>query len=540
MDIVFFLLIITTLINLILASFIYLKNQKNWINISFSLFALSTAFWAFTNAICLKIEIIEGAIFWSQLSYLSAIFIATTFFYFSLVFPSSKNNIVSKNLGIKKWHKTFIVLFAFLTSIVIFIPGFTVETVILYPWKIITGPGLYLFGAYFFGVMSWAFINLLRKLFIFQGKERVQLIYVLGGIIFSTIIGAFFNLILSLLNDYRFVFLGPIFSLAMIGAIAYAIAKHQLFEIKVILTSFFVGLIAILLAVDLFVFTPFLYLQIFKGLALIIFLFFGYFLIKSVIREIKQKEGLEIITVELKKANIKLRKLDRVKSEFLSITSHQLRTPLTMIKGYVSMMIDRTYGEIPKEIQKPLENIYASNERLIKLVNNILNLSRIEAGKMELNLKKESLEEVIIDVIKELGLIAKNKQLYLKFKEPPKRLTKILIDKDKIREVIFNIIDNAIKYTDQGGIIIELKESGTKYIIKIKDTGQGMNKEEIDYLFQSFSRGKAGKKSWVEGSGLGLHIAKKLVEMHCGEVWAKSSGKNKGSTFFIKLRSLTK
>jgi len=238
---------------------------------------------------------------------------------------------------------------------------------------------------------------------------------------------------------------------------------------------------------------------------------------------------------ELRKAYEELKKLDQAKSEFISIASHQLRTPLTTIKGYISMILEKSYGQMSRKIKKPLENINVSNERLIKLVNDLLSVSRIEAGKIELDLAKVSIEKTIAEVIDELAIIAEKKKIYLKFKKAKKPLPEITADKDKIRQVIINLIDNAIRYTNQGGITVTCRTEKAKYRIEITDTGEGMTKEEISKLFESFSRGKAGPRFWTEGAGLGLYIAKKFVEMHQGKIWVESAGKNKGSTFYIEL-----
>jgi len=247
--------------------------------------------------------------------------------------------------------------------------------------------------------------------------------------------------------------------------------------------------------------------------------------------EIKIKEA----TRELRETYEKLKKLDKAKSEFISIASHQLRTPLTAIKGYIAMLLEGSYGQLPQNSKHPMENVYKSNERLIRLVNNLLNVSRIEAGKMGLTLEKSSLESIILSVIEELEIEAKKKNIYLKFKKPEKTLTEILIDKDKIRQVILNIIDNAIKYTNQGGITINLESQLSKLVISVSDTGEGMTKEELASIFETFSRGTAGTLLHTEGAGLGLYIARKFLEMHKGRIWAKSLGKGKGSIFYVEL-----
>jgi len=249
----------------------------------------------------------------------------------------------------------------------------------------------------------------------------------------------------------------------------------------------------------------------------------------------KLEEEVEKATKELKKAYRELKKLDEAKSEFISIASHQLRTPLTAIKGYISMIHDRTYGVPPEKMEKPLRHIYISVERLIKLVSELLNISRIEAGKVKAEFEISSLEYIINSVITELKSLVKEKDLYLEFKKGKEPLPKISIDKEKMRQVILNVIDNAIRYTKEGGVTVKCKKKENTYQVKVSDTGEGMTKGEISDLFKSFSRGKAGKKGWVEGAGLGLYIAKKYVDMHKGKIWAKSQGKGKGSTFYIEL-----
>jgi len=240
-------------------------------------------------------------------------------------------------------------------------------------------------------------------------------------------------------------------------------------------------------------------------------------------------------TKELSDAYNELKKLDKAKSEFLSIASHQLRTPLTAIKGYISMIIEKTYGEPPEKMKTPLGNIYLSNERLIKLVNSLLDVSRIEAGRLETKFERLSLADVISSVIEELKNVAREKGLYLKLEKPTKLIPEILIDQQKARQIILNLIENAIRYTEKGGVTIKLDVERSKIKIIVSDTGEGMTKEEISHLFESFSRGSAGARFWTEGAGLGLYVAKKFVEIHKGKIWAESLGKGKGSIFFVEL-----
>jgi len=199
------------------------------------------------------------------------------------------------------------------------------------------------------------------------------------------------------------------------------------------------------------------------------------------------------------------------------------------------MVLEKSYGKPPEKMEKPLENIYASNERLIKLVNDLLNLSRLEAGKIEFNPELTSLKELVSGIIQELRINVEKKGLYIKIVKPSEPLPKIMLDRDKIRQVILNIIDNAIKYTKEGGITVNLEKLNSEEQIKVSDTGEGMDEKEIQSLFQIFSRATAGTQLHTEGAGIGLYVARQFVEMHGGKIWAESLGKGKGSTFIVRL-----
>ena len=312
---------------------------------------------------------------------------------------------------------------------------------------------------------------------------------------------------------------GSYFTLLYIIPLAIGITRYHLFGIEVILTEILVGVIGILLLIQIFV-APTIFWKIINGIIFLLFCIFGYLLIRGVFREIRRREELE--------------RISRAKTEFISITSHQLRTPLTVIKGYLSMILEGVYGEVSEKVKKVLENIYLANERLIKLVNSFLNVSKIELGKLELELERTDIAEVIESVLKEMEVGAREKNLYLRF-EKPKEVPKILVDKEKIREIILNLVDNAIKYTQRGGIEIKLQIIDSRLQIVVSDTGEGLTKEEKEKLFESFSRGSAGQKYWVEGAGIGLYVAKRIVELHQGKIWVESEGKGKGSTFYVEL-----
>lgn len=239
-------------------------------------------------------------------------------------------------------------------------------------------------------------------------------------------------------------------------------------------------------------------------------------------------------TEELEAANRQLREFDRAKSEFISIASHQLRTPLTVIKGYLSMIDENFFGEVPERLKKILDKILISSDRLIALVNDLLDISRIESGRMHFEMEKMSVEGQIHDVVNELQEFATKKNLNMQIHVKGK-IPDIKADKAKLRQVFTNLIDNSIKYTDKGNIDIYLSKDGNEFEFKIVDTGQGILKKDLPLLFQKFARGEGMHTVHTEGTGLGLFVVRKIVQAHGGRVWAESEGKGKGATFTVRL-----
>jgi len=240
-------------------------------------------------------------------------------------------------------------------------------------------------------------------------------------------------------------------------------------------------------------------------------------------------------TKELRDANVRLKQLDSAKSEFISLASHQLRTPLSIIKGYVSMMMEGTWGQVTDKQKEQLNKVYLSNERLIKLVEDLLTVSRIESGRLDFKWELVSLEDMVESVIEEFSQKASKRNLYLKYIKSKEGLPKIRIDSLKIRQVVQNLVDNALHYTKKGGIIIRLKKKGSKIVFSIKDTGIGISQKEQVALFEKFSRGREVGKMHTEGVGLGLYLGAKMVIAHHGKIWIESEGKGKGSTFYFEL-----
>ncbi|KKQ98410.1 MAG: Sensor protein resE [Candidatus Woesebacteria bacterium GW2011_GWB1_39_12] len=241
-----------------------------------------------------------------------------------------------------------------------------------------------------------------------------------------------------------------------------------------------------------------------------------------------------MIYLNLQKVNEKLKALDAQKDEFISMAAHELRTPMTAIKGYVSMIIEGDTGDIPEKARGFLADANAINERLIRLVNNMLNVSRIEEGRMVYQEEEENLSSAVRTVFSQFRPEAERKGLELKLDVPASITDKVRVDPDRIQEVIGNLLSNAVKYTDKGSVVVRLVQPNANMVrFEVEDTGSGISKEEQEKLFRKFSRAEStvGKTT---GTGLGLYISKLLVEKFGGSI-GLSSEIAKGSTFWFEL-----
>lgn len=243
---------------------------------------------------------------------------------------------------------------------------------------------------------------------------------------------------------------------------------------------------------------------------------------------------IEEINQKLQVANDHLQQLDASKDEFISIASHQLRTPLTAIKGYVSMLLDGDFGRVSAAQVVVMRQVAHSTNQIINLVNELLSVSRINAQKFELTLVPTRLEEIVRDVVGELQPLAAQKSLRLNVNLPKQPLGELPLDPLRIRQVVLNFIDNAIKYTEHGQIEATLAREGHEVVFTVKDTGIGIPKAEHGQIFTKFYRAENARQMVAAGSGLGLFVAKRVIEGHHGRSILESV-EGQGSTFGFRL-----
>lgn len=239
--------------------------------------------------------------------------------------------------------------------------------------------------------------------------------------------------------------------------------------------------------------------------------------------------------LELSRANEKLQKFDETKSNFISVVAHQLRTPLSGVKWTLSMLIGGDMGELNNDQKTFLMKTYESNTRMIALVNDMLVADGIQSGRMHYGFKHIDIEDLFDNVLFEVNPQAVKKNISLKYKNKIEKLPKIYADPDKMRAVIQNLLENAIKYTiDKGKVEINIVQENDHLVISIADDGIGIPADQTKDIFMKFFRARNAIKHEANGSGLGLFIAKEIVEKNGGTLWFEGR-EGGGTTFYFTV-----
>lgn len=464
-------------------------------------------------------------------------FVPLTFFNFTASF-------FEKEVG--KIKRIFVISFFAISAILAFTPGLLVvgtELRIGAENAIYFGSIASIFYSSFVSVVMGLGYLFLLQFYVQSKNPRVknQALFIMIGTLVAVLTGFVTNLVLPFFEIFTYNWMSQITIMLMVVIIAVAILRYQLFNLKLLLTQVLVFAIWIISFYQLLSGSR-TTSDLAVGIGSFVFtIVVGMLLIRSVNKEVEQRQDVEKLSAKLQDVNKELQKLDELKTEFLSLASHQLRTPLTSIKGYSSMILEGSFGKITKRVHEPVRRIFESSAILAKIIADLLDVSKIEQGGLQYEMITFSLASMVQSVVDEQKINAKQKKITLSFemKQPGRYAMKG--DQVKLRQVAVNLVDNAIKYTDAGGkitVTLQKRQKGDrKYIeLTVADNGKGISKETIAKLFQKFSRGDAGKKTNTGGSGLGLYLAKQIVKAHAGELRIESEGLGKGSKFITEFQ----
>ncbi|TKJ32892.1 MAG: hypothetical protein CEE38_21975 [Planctomycetes bacterium B3_Pla] len=505
----------------VLGIFVYAKNPKRAVNKTFGLFCVFIAVWSYCYFFWLTADDAKNALLWSRLLMAGAIFVPISYLHFVLVLTEQ----------VKKKRARTILFVGYLVFSLFFLSNFTawfvadVQPRMGFDFWPSAGPLYAPFLLIWLSCAVYSVVLLARGYKKAAGVKKSQLSYVLLGTIVGYLGGA---------TNYFLWYdvpVPPIGNWAItlyVFLVAYSILKHRLFDIRAIAAELFTFAIWASLLVRILLSETLRELVSNVGLFTIVFVL-GILLIRSVWKEVQQREKLQVLTKQLQR-------LSEVKTQFILATQHHIKGPLTRMRWYLDWIFEGTYGKVPRKLKGILSQFESSTRSLIKVVDGLLDISQFQLGKEAVTLHPDiEIEPILKEIIQEHQPEARAKGLYLRLEKSAKIPT-VKADPEKLKVALFNLVDNAVKYTNEGGVTIKATRADFKIQVTIEDTGAGIPKEEHKTLFtRIFEQGREGKKIHGRGRGIGLYITSQIIKAHKGRVWAESEGKGKGSTFYIEL-----
>jgi signal transduction histidine kinase len=496
---------------------IYFNNPKGMINKAFLMLSLCSVLFGIFNFLYNQPNLDSLALWFLRIHLFFAVWYVFSIFNIFYIFPENK-------ITFSRWYKLLLIFIMFVSSLsltpLVFkrIVSFSSEGRISY---VETDFGIGIFGITVLSIFCYSLIIFIKKTLQkdISRVEKIQRFLVLFGLIISLSLQIIFNYIFpNFLNNPKYTIFGIVFLTPFVFFASFAIIRHTLLNIRIIITDLFILILLALSAVQILSAVSFIEI-ILRLMIFILIIIFGIFVIRSIRKEIEYREKLE--------------ELNRLKSEFLSFASHQVKSPMTNIKGFIDLILDGIYGEINDKIREILTKVKNNINEEIDLVDNLLDLRKIEEGRMEYDFAKFDLLELIKEICDFYKIRALDKGLGLNCKINNESIF-VNGDREKLKQVFENLVDNAIKYTNSGFIEIDYEKSDSNVVIKVKDTGIGIKPDLLKNLFGQFIRDPSVKKT-IKGTGLGLFIAKEIIKAHKGKIWAESEGEGKGSTFYVEL-----
>lgn len=470
---------------------------------------------------------------WLRALYVTAIFIGVTYMQFTFFYPV--------RMRYAKYFIYGINILAFCTAYLVTLTDSIITKGVITTYgepQIVFGPWYLLYVCVILVPFMAGFLR--HTYVIFKHKSNVK--YLLIGYFISSNVAFVTNLILPWGGIFVFNWVGQFFTIVMVSFTTYSVLKFNLMSMKFFAVEVGVTLLLII------TFSQILFADSGRNILVSSIVFFislitgGYLIIlsrnerKSLEHTMLLNTKIKKINEELENANLKLTSLDILKSEFISLASHQLRSPLTVIKGYASTLTDGVVGEMNEKQQEIVRHIYTSAQGLASVVEDFLNVTKIEQGGMKYVFEPTNIQALVENVVNGMKITAEDKGLVFTTSVDIKEDCFVNADTLKLQQVFINLIDNSIKYTKEGFITIFLTKNENEKTVTftVSDSGVGLSDEMKKKLFTKFGRGEAAVLN-SGGTGLGLYLAYNIVIAHGGEIIVASGGEDRGSTFSVTL-----
>lgn len=495
---------------LVLAGIVFFRSKNSITSKSFFFFSFITIFWGLSNYFLYKFNDPVDALLALRFHIFLSIWHAYAFFQLAYVFPYAQ-----KELPV--WHRYALLPLAFFTSTLLLIPFVFQQISHFIPVDEAVNPeksqGIILAGIVTLSFFIAGILVLFKRIGQSKGDERRQTMLMFTGMSLTAGLVLLFSFILPIgFKNFNFVPYGALFLFPVVVFTAYAIYIVELFHVKNIFAGLFTFFLCIVSLIEL-VLAETIEQLLLRVIVFLLTIIIGIQLVKN--------------TFEIELAN-------EQKSELMSFATHEIRTPITVMRGYATMLLDGDKGEISSPVKDLLQKIMIAGNDVTTLLAEYLDKSKIELGQLEYIPAKFEVGEMVNEILAIFKIHAEQKGVTFTKAVSTSHEYFVYADRAKMKEVVINVIDNSIKYTPSGSITVSVTRQNGYVIIKVADTGVGIEKDVIPALFKEFSRADLQKVN-ILGSGLGLFLAKKFTEAQKGEIWAESEGKNQGAQFYIKL-----
>lgn len=502
-----------------LGLFVYVKNTKKSVNRAFFIYCLTVAIWSICYFFWQISKNEAASIFWCKALMMGAIMI-----------PVYQTRFIRRVLNLRVEKKLIFLLYLYSAIFILSNLGNYIVAGVDqrggFDYWPIAGTFFIHFLLVWIGIVIYNFVLVFTNFERVDKKTQVFLLYIVIATIISYI-GGITNYPLWLGFDIKP--WGNILITVYVVIVAYAIIRNRFLNIELMRSEIIVSVIWLALVVDAIVSDNLINMLMRLGMILL-FTAIGWRYIKSLIENEKKNHQLE-------KDKRELVQLDRMKDEFLQMATHELNTPITVIQGKLDMAINENICDLSEKQKQFLEPVLSDTMRLANLSKDILNVARIDQGRLTLNPSQTNLNTLLSEIVNELEIKTKENNNSIVYKPSSQELPELIIDQSKIEEVTTNLINNANKFTKNGTITIKTDLIEGKIVVSISDTGIGIEKEEQKHLFEKFyqaGRFNPDNPREQQGSGLGLFISRNIIELHRGEIWLESE-KGKGSTFYFSL-----